>query len=205
MMFLARTVRQPCVSSMQWLYKRNKVTVTKVEAALEASVKRPTPILLVRTVLKETDTKSWATDWQTKLSQLGYSSVDAAIDVQPRDHSLSKYYQEAVADLELELSQVTAELSFFPPLMISHGMLAWRISQKYVSNKPLSGLVMIEHQEQDTNIDLSAYPDSEFEPHFPLYMISRHPPPKFLEGWIDYDQPANEIDQVIAWMNDIGM
>ncbi|OBZ89045.1 hypothetical protein A0J61_02917 [Choanephora cucurbitarum] len=196
-MLLTKVLGKPHVNRIQWLYRRTKVTVTKVEPSPEATIKRPTPILLVRVVLNGIDAKPWARCWQSRMSQLGYSSVDAAIDVESTDHSLSKYYEE--------LSQVTAELSFFPPLMISHGMLAWRISQKYVSNKPLSGLVMIGNEEQDATVDLSVYPDDTFEPHFPIYMISRQAPPEFLEGWIDYDLPKNESDQVIAWMNDIGM
>ncbi|KAI8058650.1 uncharacterized protein B0P05DRAFT_278445 [Gilbertella persicaria] len=167
--------------------KRYKVTLTKANPSPQAQIKRPTPILFVRTLL----------DSPTKLSDLGYASVDAAIHIKPEQQDpLSTYYRE--------LSQVTNDLSFFPPLMISRGPIAWRISQKYVSNKPVSGLVMVD-SDQDESCLLPAYPTSPFEPHFPICMVSRQSPPDFLEGWIDHYACEDEITQVLVWMDEMGM
>lgn len=108
------------------------------------------------------------------------------------------------------MKQATSELSFFPPLMISHGELAWRISEKFVSNKPVSGLVLVEDQKASNEL-LSRYPTSEFEPHFPLLMLSTAKPPEFLDGWIDHvdmnqvDDGVDEFHQVINWMDQVGM
>ncbi|CEP13289.1 hypothetical protein [Parasitella parasitica] len=111
----------------------------------------------------------------------------------------------------LELKQATAELSFFPPLMISFGQVAWRISQKFVANKPVSGLMMIDDDYQDNQTALQLlrkYPPSEFEPHFPLLMISDSNAPAFLEGWIDHIVPndtTDKFEQAIDWMDQVGM
>lgn len=108
----------------------------------------------------------------------------------------------------IELKQATTELSFFPPLMISFGQVAWRISQKYVSNKPVSGLVMVDASNDDSNSELlQKYPMSEFEPHFPLLMVSNSNPPTFLDGWVDHIAPndTHTFEQVVDWMDQVGM
>ena len=108
----------------------------------------------------------------------------------------------------IDLKQATAELSFFPPLMISFGQVAWRISQKYVSNKPVSGLMMIDANADDVNSELlQKYPISEFEPHLPLLMLSNSKVPTFLDGWIDHIEPndTDKFEQVIDWMDQVGM
>jgi hypothetical protein len=107
----------------------------------------------------------------------------------------------------IDLKQATAELSFFPPLMISFGQVAWRISQKYVSNKPVSGLMMIDADAENNSELLHKYPISEFEPHFPLLMLSKSNVPTFLDGWIDHIEPndTDKFEQVINWMDQVGM
>lgn len=92
--------------------------------------------------------------------------------------------------------------------MISFGQVAWRISQKFVSNKPVSGLVMVDARNDDNNSELLLkYPMSEFEPHFPLLMLSNLKAPPFLDGWVDQLVP-NDTDtfaQVVDWMDQVGM
>lgn len=93
--------------------------------------------------------------------------------------------------------------------MISFGQVAWRISQKFVSNKPVSGLVMVEASHDDSSPELlQKYPMSEFEPHFPLLMLSNSKAPPFLEGWVDHIAPTSDADafeQVVDWMDQVGM
>lgn len=106
----------------------------------------------------------------------------------------------------LELSKATSDLSFFPPLLVSHGEIAARISEKFVSNKPVSGLVMIvtENSLSDTT---GEFPHSEFEPRFPICMISNGAPPEFLDGWIDHVdlKKGQEFEDLTQWMDEVGM
>ncbi|GAA5817162.1 hypothetical protein MFLAVUS_010704 [Mucor flavus] len=184
---------------------RNKITISKLDAAESAAVKRPTPILLLRTVLTNQEEKSsneWATNIQNEFSKLGYFTVDASITLPPKKDELllQTCYQE--------LSKATSDLSFFPPLLVSHGEVAARISQKFVSNKPVSGLVMIDQpSEESVELCQSEFPVSEFEPRFPICMISNKQAPEFLDGWIDTVEleRGNEFKQLTEWMDDIGM
>lgn len=117
----------------------------------------------------------------------------------------------------IELSQATSDLSFFPPLFISHGEIASRISQKFVSNKPVSGLIMIQAaqaqakqvEEEEMELCNKEFPISEFEPRFPLFMISNDSPPEFLDGWIDHvklgQDGKSDFEHVMQWMDDVGM
>lgn len=110
--------------------------------------------------------------------------------------------------MNVELSKATSDLSFFPPLLVSHGEVAARISQKFVSNKPVSGLVMIDQpSEESVELCQSEFPVSEFEPRFPICMISNKQAPEFLDGWIDTVEleRGNEFKQLTEWMDDIGM
>ncbi|GAN01420.1 conserved hypothetical protein [Mucor ambiguus] len=183
-------------SPLNRIVSRNKITITNYNASETCNVHRPTPILLLRT----NNADKIPCLWQQKFSELGYSSVQAYIEL-PQD-------QEPLQTSYGELKQATTELSFFPPLMISFGQVAWRISQKYVSNKPVSGLVMVEASNDDSNSELlQKYPMSEFEPHFPLLMLSNSKAPLFLDGWVDHIAP-NDTDtfaQVVDWMDQVGM
>lgn len=121
-------------------------------------------------------------------------------------------YTLALNYIIIELKQATSELSFFPPLMVSYGEIAWRISEKFVSNNPVSGLILVENEKVDVpSMLLSHYPTSEFEPHFPMLMISTSQPPEFLDGWIDHvdmnqvDDEVDEFHQVMNWMDQVGM
>ncbi|KAI9356631.1 hypothetical protein BD770DRAFT_389757 [Pilaira anomala] len=145
---------------------------------------------------------------QKQFSQLGYFSVDASISLPEKKEKellLSTCYQE--------LSKATSDLSFFPPLLISHGEIASRISQKFVSNKPASGLIMIEDSTttttttNDGKLNEQEFPISEFEPRFPILMISNHSAPKFLDGWIDQVElkQGNEFKDILQWMDELGM
>ncbi|KAI7886377.1 uncharacterized protein EV154DRAFT_521256 [Mucor mucedo] len=136
---------------------------------------------------------------QNKLSQLGYFTVDAAIDLPEK-----KEGESLLDTCYKELTKATTDLSFFPPLLISHGDKAARISQKFVSNKPVSGLVMMD---SDTVSDLTEFPLSEFEPRFPICMISKGPPPEFLDGWIDHLplKKGQELKDLEQWMDQVGM
>lgn len=102
------------------------------------------------------------------------------------------------------MDKATSDLSFFPPLLVSHGEIAARISQKFVSNKPVSGLVMIT---DDSLSDSSEFPHSEFEPRFPICMISNQSPPEFLDGWIDHVElkKGQEFKDLTQWMDEVGM
>lgn len=102
---------------------------------------------------------------------------------------------------------MTSELSFFPPLLISFGDIAWRLSEKYVSNKPVSGYIMVDKEQQEEE-PIKSYPIlHEFEPLFPILMISKqHQPPSFLEGYIDYhNKEVNQVETVVQWLDDYGM
>lgn len=106
------------------------------------------------------------------------------------------------------MNQATSDLSFFPPLIISYGEIATRISQKFVSNKPASGLVMMESDKEDlSELCEKEFPISEFEPRFPLFMISNKSAPEFLDGWIDQTdkKPGQEFDDLMGWMDEVGM
>lgn len=132
---------------------------------------------------------------------MGYHSVDASIE-------LSTNEKDALTRLQLgykDLTQVTSNLSFFPPLLISKGNTAWSIAQKYVSNKPVSGLILIDGEQ-----DMAQLPHSQFEPHFPILHVNTNQSsqlPSFLEGWIDQVKGTrkDEFKNVMDWMNDIGM
>lgn len=105
------------------------------------------------------------------------------------------------------MKQLTSDLSFFPPLLISHGQTAWRIAQKYVSNKPVSGLVLVDQQHKGESLNL---PSNEFEPRFPILHVNSHQDsktPDFLEGWIDVikTKQDQEFKELKNWMDQMGM
>lgn len=55
--------------------------------------------------------------------------------------------------------------------------------------------------------DTSEFPQSEFEPRFPICMISNQTPPEFLDGWIDHVplKKGQEFKDLMQWMDDVGM
>lgn len=55
--------------------------------------------------------------------------------------------------------------------------------------------------------DLTEFPLSEFEPRFPICMISTGSPPEFLDGWIDYIplKKGEEFKDLEQWMDEVGM
>ncbi|KAI9483376.1 MAG: hypothetical protein EXX96DRAFT_557985 [Benjaminiella poitrasii] len=199
------------------LNKRTKFTLAKMDASETCPIQRPTPILLLNTIAtKDVHDKQDIFDWSNKLqsqfSKEGYFSVSINMTLPDKED------KEPLKTCYQELKQATSELSFFPPLMISSGEIAWRISQKYVSNRPVSGLIMVEeHQKQqpppiNQEILDKFYPTSEFEPHFPLLMISSSSSsvPHFLNGWIDHinlesTSSHHLFKTIIQWMDDIGM
>ncbi|KAG1442366.1 hypothetical protein G6F56_011091 [Rhizopus delemar] len=140
-------------------------------------------------------------EWQKEFSQLGYYSVDAMVHL-PKHEGVDvlQYCYE-------DLKQLTSDLSFFPPLLISHGQTAWRIAQKYVSNKPVSGLVLVDQQHKGESLNL---PSNEFEPRFPILHVNSHQDsktPDFLEGWIDVikTKQDQEFKELKNWMDQMGM
>lgn len=64
-----------------------------------------------------------------------------------------------------------------------------------------------EPDEESTELCQSEFPVSEFEPRFPICMISNKQAPEFLDGWIDTVEleKGNEFKQLTEWMDDIGM
>ncbi|KAI9281566.1 hypothetical protein BY458DRAFT_498971 [Sporodiniella umbellata] len=179
------------------LNKRYKTTVCSAGPNENAAIKRPIPILLLRVAQDKND---WL-NWQKQFSELGYYSVDALIHL-PEKENIDILLQDCYEDLV----NVSSQLSFFPPLMISQGPTAWCISQKYVSNKPVSGLVLVDLM-QKTGLKLPSYP---FEPHFPilhLNTLATSTLPAFLEGAVDVVQAKQqqEFKHVLDWMDDIGM
>jgi hypothetical protein len=96
------------------------------------------------------------------------------------------------------LSHATSQLSFFPPLLVGKGETAWRVCQKYVSNKPVSGLVLV--QDKDT----STLPSNEFEPFFPILVMAENVP-GFLEGdWVVHKK-EQDVKNLLTWMDEEGM
>ncbi|KAL4212994.1 hypothetical protein CU097_014133 [Rhizopus azygosporus] len=183
------------------IFKRHKTTVTSLGPSEKASVKRPTPILLLR-MTNDAPSNEWSMIWKTRFSHLGYHSVDVAMDI-PKEEKEPLRILKTCYD---ELHQATSKLSFFPPLLISRGESAWKIAQKYVSNKPVSGLVLLPGKEDEMRL-----PSSQFEPQFPILFVGMNQatgPPEFLDGWIDQvklDDINNEFQEVMNWMDDIGM
>ncbi|CAO3633443.1 unnamed protein product [Cunninghamella blakesleeana] len=92
--------------------------------------------------------------------------------------------------------------SFFPPLLIGHGTEAMRVCQKYVCNKPVSGLVLVDdgkHMEKDD--DESLLPSMEFEPYFPIYLICPTKKiPAFLKECDHIDPSTHQLQHMIDWM-----
>jgi hypothetical protein len=73
---------------------------------------------------------------------------------------------------------------------------------------------MIEEEEEAQAQEIAElckkeFPISEFEPRFPLFMISNDQPPEFLDGWIDHvklnQDGKNDFEQVMQWMDDVGI
>ncbi|KAI9018517.1 hypothetical protein CLU79DRAFT_760670 [Phycomyces nitens] len=173
---------------------RSKVTMCFADST--KSPKKPTPILILETNAP----KGWSREWQERLSEIGYMSTVAHLSKDsPKigpEEQLNTYYKE--------LSDSTKSLSFFPPIIIGRGTDAWRVCQKYVSNKPVSGLILLDTKES------SSLPSSEFEPRFPIALISKEDtqPPGFLEGWIDHEIVNGEEEvfgKMTGWMDDVGM
>ncbi|KAG0182520.1 hypothetical protein DFQ29_003746 [Apophysomyces sp. BC1021] len=168
---------------------RSIATLRATTASVTAKVKRPTPIVLLETHAS----KDWSATWQNRLSQLGYSSTSIHLE----NDTLDGHYKD--------LTQATKHLSFFPPLLIGYGDITWRVCQKYVSNQPVSALVLVEQQNAPRAPD--SMPSHEFEPHFPIFMVSQQAPPPFLDGLIDHEQGRDDeaLDRVVGWMEDVGL
>jgi hypothetical protein len=53
------TKNKPCLTTLLYQsQRRNKITITKLDSSKEAQVARPTPILLLRTILSKDQEKS---------------------------------------------------------------------------------------------------------------------------------------------------
>ncbi|KAI8063260.1 hypothetical protein BC940DRAFT_111032 [Gongronella butleri] len=179
--------------STRWV--RNKVTVVQHDAT--GPVKRPAPVVLVQSS-DDKDTR-WPKAWQAKLGELGYQSTWVRLE-ESDDASgsrLDTWYQD--------LCRIMQQHSYFPPLVIGHGLEAWRVNQKYVCNKPVSGLVLV-HGQRDT-LD-KTLPSMEFEPYFPLLVVSpkEHVPDFLLDDDVDrIDAAEGYLEHTLAWMDENGM
>lgn len=88
-------------------------------------------------------------------------------------------------------------------MLLAHNGPAWRLAQKYVSNKPVTALVLTGADQPD--LQVKSY---EFEPQFDI-LAATHTPPAFLEGMVDQVVPHKDeekcIDQVCEWMDEVGI
>lgn len=66
---------------------------------------------------------------------------------------------------------------------------------------------MIDDPNHDPVVNELEFPISEFEPRFPILVISNHSPPEFLDGWIDQVElkQGNEFKDILQWMDELGM
>lgn len=115
-------------------------------------------------------------------------------------------------DPNTDLVQAMQEHTYFPPLLIGHGDDAWKTCQKYVCNKPVSGLVLIHHDH--ANGPLSPLPSFEFEPHFPLCVMAPmgKVPPFLQDEQVDHVETSSSMDttdtvlqHTLKWMDDANM
>ncbi|KAI8886994.1 hypothetical protein K501DRAFT_283574 [Backusella circina FSU 941] len=192
-------IARRCLNNRQLLTKRNKVTVSTLEASETATLRRPTPILFLQTD-NIYNSKEWTNNCKKELCESGYTSFDAVMTLPNHDNNDDQ--QQLLQICYQELSQATSQLSFFPPLLIGKGETAWRVCQKYVANKPVSGLVLV-HQDKDT----SSLPSNEFEPFFPiLVMGGGDDVPGFLEegDWVVHKKDK-DIKTILTWMDEEGM
>ncbi|ORZ21176.1 hypothetical protein BCR42DRAFT_406985 [Absidia repens] len=196
--------------------RRHRVTLIQQDFADKVKVKRPLPIVLVQSS-NDMDT-SWPARWQKKLAEAGYRSSYIRLQ---REDSTSGEIQSSLDIWYKDLVQAMREHSYFPPLLIGHGEEAWKTSQKYVSNNPVSGLVLI-HPSKNDNDDTTAeaaMPSLEFEPHFPLLVVSpANKVPLFLQDeHVDHvdtsattatngmDGDDMSLQHTLDWMDDVNM
>ncbi|KAI7886284.1 hypothetical protein K492DRAFT_190250 [Lichtheimia hyalospora FSU 10163] len=140
-----------------------------------------------------------ATQWQTRLSDLGYDSAVAQFSEPDGqgDSVLKTWYQE--------LHEQVRKMAMFPPVMIGHGEAAWKLCQKYVANQPLSALVLVDGP---SSVDATTLPSFEFEPYFPMMVATSKVPSFLLEYKDDIDLiPSNNDnneqryqDAVVSWI-----
>ncbi|KAI8338932.1 hypothetical protein BC941DRAFT_451251 [Chlamydoabsidia padenii] len=207
---LQQSQRQP----QPYHQQRSKVTLIQHDFADGVKVKRPLPIVLVQSS-QDLDT-SWPLRWQQKLGELGYRSSYIHLEQEQAGASttspLDIWYKDLV--------QAMQEHSYFPPLLIGHGDEAWKTCQKYVCNKPVSGLVLIhqqeEEEEEEDDTNDNKLPSMEFEPHFPLCLISpMNKVPVFLQDDnVDHldtltinkeDYHDSVLKHTLNWMDDANM
>lgn len=163
--------------------------MTTFEASSNAR-KRPMPVLFVSTNTPDAN----ATQWQTRLSDLGYDSAVAQFSEPDGqgDSVLKTWYQE--------LHEQVQKMAMFPPVMIGHGEVAWKLCQKYVANQPLSALILVDGP---SSMDAATLPSFEFEPYFPM-MVATNNVPSFLLEYKDdidvYSSKDSNVDHVVSWM-----
>ncbi|CAO3587979.1 unnamed protein product [Absidia cylindrospora] len=196
--------------------QRHRVTLIQHDFADNVKVKRPLPIVLVQSS-NDMDTR-WPARWQKKLAEAGYRSSHIRLQ---REDSTPSETQSPLDIWYKDLVQAMREHSYFPPLLIGHGEEAWKTSQKYVSNNPVSGLVLI-HPSRTDNDDTTteaAIPSLEFEPHFPLLVVSpANKVPLFLQDeHVDHvdtsattvansmDDDDTSLEHTLDWMDDVNM
>ncbi|KAI9256480.1 hypothetical protein BDA99DRAFT_516522 [Phascolomyces articulosus] len=178
---------------------RGIITVSRAEA-LQGARKRPIPVVFVGTKT----TSELAQQWQSRLSELGFDSAIARLDVNNNEQG-NELLQSWFKDVNTKIR----EMGMFPPVLIGHGEAAWRLCQKYVANEPLSGLVLISGP---SSVDPQTLPSFEFEPRFPILAVSEAP--RFLiEDEIDIiqeeeettekkNQQQEEMNQVLNWVQE---
>ncbi|KAI8089175.1 uncharacterized protein BX664DRAFT_332356 [Halteromyces radiatus] len=143
----------------------------------------------------------WPSRWQKILINKGYRSSWIHLH-KCKSQALDIWYKD--------MTQAMQEHSYFPPVLIGHGLEAWRACQKYVSNKPVSGLVLIHRAGEDKVAD--DIPCFTFEPHFPLLVVAPlNKIPLFLQEQVDHvltDSPGGHdllLQHTLDWMNDVNM
>ncbi|ORZ03272.1 hypothetical protein BCR43DRAFT_483045 [Syncephalastrum racemosum] len=194
-----RAVVAPCYRRFVFFGYARRLSTTTVEPSPVAARKRPTPVLLLH-VQEEKAKFPWnASLWQKRFAQLGYQSTLALYEQRPgallTDATLNQWYDD--------LTAAVGEQHFFPPMLLAHDGPAWRLAQKYVSNKPVSAFVLTGADRPD--LQVKSY---EFEPQFNILLATRTPP-AFLEDVVDqvvpHEDEEKRIDQVCEWMDEVGI
>ncbi|KAI8364158.1 uncharacterized protein BYT42DRAFT_18845 [Radiomyces spectabilis] len=197
---------RPRLLRLVFTSKRTKVTVTHADAHSSCKRKQPTPIFLIGTSLSHE-----ATEWQRRFSELGYQSTTALYSSEElessKKDSLNTYYQDLVT--------IARDRCFFPPLLVGFDKGSWGLCRKFVANQPVSALAMIEqlHDRDQPNFWANEAL-SEFEPHFPILVISQQTtlPPSltFLQDEIDHVVAQNDTKQptlsaLLAWIDEMNI
>ncbi|KAI9302350.1 hypothetical protein BJ944DRAFT_121717 [Cunninghamella echinulata] len=173
---------------------RNKVTLIQRDFTDDIKIKRPLPIVFVQSS-QDVD-KKWPTDWQNTFMNIGHRSTWIHLNNESEKSGTQKlniWYQDLV--------QIMQEHSYFPPLLVANGQEAWKVCQKYVCNKPVSGLILVDKDNGDDE-NQEDLPSMEFEPYFPIYLICPSKKvPSFLQQCDHMNTSTHHLQHMIDWMD----